>query len=185
MANIQYSKKLRRAITRLHQLNQRISEAMQAKPDEIISTPFDGSGITLPHHHHAAQANTTQAANPASPAPLQAVALPKDNAASPTGGALPRSQSAQQSEYEQRLPIRYEQVKRFAARRQLEVLELQARALHQSAYLLIQGAYAGVRRTTIVSDSFLDPHYFAAWLEKQTQLTTELGKLLEGIKHGA
>jgi|GEM_PF-2812563 len=185
MAKTQYSKKLRRLLSRLHQINRRITEAYQAAPDEIVSTPFDGGGITLSHHYHTAQANTTQAGNPASPAPLQAALPSSDSPAHPTDCALPRSESMPQSEYEHRLPIRHEQVKRFAAKRQLEVLELRARALHQSSIFLIQGAFAGVRRTTIVSDSFLSPHYFDDWLEKQTQLTTELGKLLRGIKHDA
>ena len=185
MAKIQYSKKLRRLLARLHQINRRIAEAYQAAPDEIVSTPFDGSGITLSHHYHAAQANTTQAGNPASQAPLQAALPSSDSPASPADCALPRSESMPQSEYEHRLPIRHEQVKRFAAKRQLEVLELRARALHQSAYLQIQEAFAGVRRTKVVADTFLDSHYFNDWLKKQTQLITELGKLLEGIKHDA
>lgn len=143
MAKIQYSKKLRRLQSKLAALSQRIGAAYQAAPDEIISTPFDGCGINID------PANTTRAENPVSLVPPQAAPLPSDSPAAPAGCAPHRSQSAPQSEYERRLPIRHEQVKRFAAKRQLEVLELRAHALHQSSNFLIRGAFAGVRRTTV------------------------------------
>ncbi|WP_153716836.1 hypothetical protein [Eikenella corrodens] len=170
MAKIQYSKKLRRLLARLHKINRRIVEAYQAVPDEIVSTPFDCAA---------------SAANPASPTLPQSPAAPlpaRENAAS--GRASDPLQQEPQSDLERQLYRHCIRLRSYAARQQLAVLERRVLSLHCSIVMMLRGASSQARRK-IVSDSFLRSSYFDNWLKKQEELITELAKLLEGIKHDA
>ena len=170
MAKIQYSKKLRRLLARLHQINRRITEAYQAAPDEIVSTPFDCA---------------VSAANPASPTPPQSPAapLPAPGCATSSQASDPLQQEPQ-SDLEQQLYRRCIQLKSYAAKQQLAVLERRVLSLHCSIVMMLRGASSQARRK-IVSDSFLRSSYFDNWLAKQEELITDLDKLMKGMTDDA
>lgn len=170
MAKIQYSKKLRRLLARLHQINRRIAEAYQAAPDEIVSTPFDCAA---------------PAANPASPTlPQSPVApLPAPGCATSSQASDPLQQGPQ-SDLECQLYRRCIQLKSYAAKQQLAVLERRVLSLHCSIVMMLRGASSQARRK-IVSDSFLRSSYFDNWLAKQEELITDLDKLMKGMTDDA
>lgn len=170
MAKIQYSKKLRRLLARLHQINRRIAEAYQAAPDEIVSTPFDCAA---------------SAANPASPTlPQSPVApLPAPGCAT-SSQASDHLQQEPQSDLECQLYRRCIQLKSYAAKQQLAVLERRVLSLHCSIVMMLRGASSQARRK-IVSDSFLRSSYFDNWLAKQEELITDLDKLMKGMTDDA
>ena len=170
MAKIQYSKKLRRLLARLHQINRLIAEAYQAAPDEIVSTPFDCAA---------------SAANPASPTlPQSPVApLPAPGCATSSQASDPLQQEPQ-SDLECQLYRRCIQLKSYAAKQQLAVLERRVLSLHCSIVMMLRGASSQARRK-IVSDSFLRSSYFDNWLVKQEELITDLDKLMKGMTDDA
>ena len=170
MAKIQYSKKLRRLLARLHQINRRIAEAYQAAPDEIVSTPFDCAA---------------SAANPASPTlPQSPVApLPAPGCATSSQASDPLQQEPQ-SDLECQLYRRCIQLKSYAAKQQLAVLERRVLSLHCSIVMMLRGASSQARRK-IVSDSFLRSSYFDNWLARQEELITDLDKLMKGMTDDA
>ncbi|EEG25167.1 Uncharacterised protein [Eikenella corrodens] len=170
MAKIQYSKKLRRLKMRLQRLNQRIAEAYKAAPDEIISTPFDCAA---------------SAANPALPTLPQSPAapLPDPGCTASVQASVP-PQPAPQSDLECQLYRRCIQLKSYAAKQQLAVLERRVLSLHGSIVMMLRGASSQARRK-IVSDSFLRSSYFDNWLAKQEELITDLDQLLKGMTDDA
>ena len=170
MAKIQYSKKLRRLLARLHQINRRIAEAYQAAPDEIVSTPFDCAA---------------SAANPASPTlPQSPVApLPAPGCATSSQASDPLQQEPQ-SDLECQLYRRCIQLKSYAAKQQLAVLERRVLSLYCSIVMTLRGASSQARRK-IVSDSFLRSSYFDNWLAKQEELITDLEQLIKGMTDDA
>ncbi|WP_152907673.1 hypothetical protein [Eikenella corrodens] len=170
MAKIQYSKKLRRLLARLHQINRRIAEAYQAAPDEIVSTPFDCAA---------------SAANPASPTLPQSPAAPlpaRESAAS--GRASDPLQQEPQSDLEYRLYRRCIQLKSYAAKQQVAVLERRVQGLQQLLAVTLAQVPSLIRRKS-VSDSFLRSDYFDQWLEKYGELITDLDQLLKGMTDDA
>ncbi|MDU4300802.1 MAG: hypothetical protein E7I45_07520 [Eikenella corrodens] len=170
MAKTQYSKKLRRLLARLHKINRRITEAYQAAPDEIVSTPFDCAA---------------SAANPASPTlPQSPVAALQEQGSKALAKSSVVPQSAEQSESEQPLYPRYIRLKHFAARQQLAILEHQFLIRQQMLSGLTAQGRSLIRRRSI-SDSFLRSGYFNQWLKKYDELITELDTLLEGITDDA
>ena len=170
MAKIQYSKKLRRLLARLHQINRRIAEAYQAAPDEIVSTPFDCAA---------------SAANPASPTlPQSPAAPPQAPGCATSSQASDPLQQEPQSDLECQLYRRCIQLKSYAAKQQLAVLERRVLSLHCSIVMMLRGASSQARRK-IVSDSFLRSSYFDNWLAKQEELITDLDKLMKGMTDDA
>ena len=170
MAKIQYSKKLRRLLARLHQINRRIADAYQAAPDEIVSTPFDCAA---------------PAENPASPTLPQppAAPLPAPGCATSGQASVP-PQPAPQSENERQLWRRCERLKRYAAKQQVAVLERRVQGLQQLLAVTLAQVPSLIRRKS-VSDSFLRSDYFDQWLEKYGELITELDVLLKGMTDDA
>jgi len=170
MAKIQYSKKLRRLLSRLHQINRRIAEAYQAAPDEIVSTPFDCAA---------------SAANPASPTLPQSPAAPLPAPGCATSGqASDPLQQEPQSDLECQLYRRCVQLKYYAAKQQLKVLEHQLRSQHHLILSMLAQAPYSIRRRS-VSDSFLRSKYFDQWLAKHGELITDLEQLLKGMTNDA
>lgn len=135
MAKIQYSKKLRRLLSRLHRINRRIADAYQAAPDEIVSTPFDCAA---------------SAANPALPTLPQSPAAPP-----PAPGCATSSQASDplqqepQSDLECQLYRRCIQLKSYAAKQQLAVLERRVLSLHGSIVMMLRGASSQARRKIV------------------------------------
>jgi len=170
MAKIQYSKKLRRLNMRLQRLNQRIAAAYQAVPDEIVSTPFDCAA---------------SAANPALPTLPQSPAAPLPAPGCATSGqASVPPQPAPQSENERQLWRRCERLKRYAAKQQVAVLERRVQGMQQLLAVTLAQVPSLIRRKS-VSDSFLRSDYFDQWLEKYSELITELDVLLKGMTDDA